>query len=214
VTYRRLGIPSLDRLVGMGVFYGAPGAKAPAMAGEDVHVVGGANSAGQAALQLARFAAHVTLLVRGDSLAASMSHYLIAQLQATPNVEVRLCTHVVDGHGEGRLEALTVQDVRTGRRERVTATAVFVLIGAQPHTGWLRDVLQLDDRGFVLTGRDVPEPAWPLHRAPLPFETSLPGVFAAGDVRYGSVKRVAGAAGEGAVAVGSVHQYLLENAPG
>jgi thioredoxin reductase (NADPH) len=214
VTYRRLGIPSLDRLVGMGVFYGAAGAEAPAMAGEDVQVVGGANSAGQAALHLARFAAHVTLLVRGDSLAASMSHYLIAQLQATPNVEVRLCTRVVDGHGEGRLEALTVQDVRTGRRERVTATAVFVLIGAQPHTGWLRDVLQLDDRGFVLTGRDVPEPAWPLHRAPLPFETSLPGVFAAGDVRYGSVKRVAGAAGEGAVAIGSVHQYLLENAPG
>jgi thioredoxin reductase (NADPH) len=214
VTYRRLGIPSLDRLVGMGVFYGAPGAEAPAMAGEDVHVVGGANAAGQAALHLARFAAHVSLLVRGDSLAASMSHYLIAQLQATPNVEVRLCTRVVDGHGEGRLEALTVQDVRTGRRERLTTTAVFVLIGAQPHTGWLRDVLQLDDRGFVLTGRDVPEPAWPLHRAPLPFETSLPGVFAAGDVRYGSVKRVAGAAGEGAVAVGSVHQYLLENAPG
>jgi thioredoxin reductase (NADPH) len=208
VTYRRLGIPSLDRLVGMGVFYGAAGAEAPAMAGEEVYVVGGANSAGQAALHLARFAARVTLLVRGGSLAASMSDYLITQLEATPNVDVRLHSRVVEGRGEARLEALTVEDVRTGQREQVTATAIFVLIGAEPHTNWLRDVLQLDDRGFVLTGRDIPEPAWPLQRAPLPFETSLPGVFAAGDVRYGSVKRVAGAAGEGSVAVGSVHQYL------
>jgi thioredoxin reductase (NADPH) len=214
VTYRRLGIPSLDRLVGMGVFYGAPGAEAPAMAGEDVFVVGGANSAGQAALHLARFAARVTLLVRADSLAASMSDYLVTQLRATPNVQVWLGTQVVDGRGEARLEALTVEDLRTGQRERVDATAVFVMIGAEPHTDWLGGVLRLDDRGFILTGRDVPSSAWPLRRAPLPFETSLPGVFAAGDVRYGSVKRVAGAAGEGAVAVGSVHQYLLENAPG
>jgi thioredoxin reductase (NADPH) len=208
VTYRRLGIPALERLVGMGVFYGAAGAEAPAMAGEEVYVVGGANSAGQAALHLARFAARVTLLVRGDSLAAGMSDYLITQLQATPNVEVRLHTRVVDGHGEARLEALTVEDVGTGQRERVKVTAVFVLIGAEPHTDWLRDVLQLDERGFILTGRDLP--AWSLPRAPLPFDTSLPGVFAVGDVRYGSVKRVAGAAGEGAVAVGSVHQYLLQ----
>jgi thioredoxin reductase (NADPH) len=208
VTYRRLGIPSLDRLVGMGVFYGAAGAEAPAMAGEEVYVVGGANSAGQAALYLARFAARVTLLVRGDSLAASMSNYLITQLQATSNVDVRLHSRVVDGHGEARLEALTVEDARTGQRQQVNATAVFVLIGAEPHTSWLSGVLQLDDRGFVLTGRDIPRSAWPLQRPPLPFETSLPGAFAAGDVRYGSVKRVAGAAGEGAVAVGSVHQYL------
>jgi thioredoxin reductase (NADPH) len=208
VTYRRLGIPSLDRLVGMGVFYGAAAAEAPAMAGEDVYVVGGANSAGQAALHLARFAARVTLLVRADSLAAGMSDYLVTQLRATPNVEVRLGTQVVDGHGDARLEALTVEDVRTGQREQVDATAVFVMIGAEPHTDWLGGVLEIDDRGFILTGRDIPEPAWPLRRAPLPFETSLPGVFAAGDVRYGSVKRVAGAAGEGAVAVGSVHQYL------
>jgi thioredoxin reductase (NADPH) len=208
VTYRRLGIPALERLVGMGVFYGAAGAEAPAMAGEEVYVVGGANSAGQAALHLARFAARVTLLVRGDSLAAGMSDYLITQLEATPNVEVRLHTRVVDGHGEARLEALTVEDVGTGQRERVKVTAVFVLIGAEPHTDWLRDILQLDERGFILTGRDLP--AWSLPRAPLPFDTSLPGVFAVGDVRYGSVKRVAGAAGEGAVAVGSVHQYLLQ----
>ena len=210
VTYRRLGIPALDRLVGTGVFYGAAGAEAPALAGEQVYVVGGANSAGQAALHLARFAAQVTLLVRGGSLEAGMSDYLITQLQATPNVEVRLHTRVLDGHGQARLEALTVEDVRTGQREQVKATAVFVLIGAEPRTGWLRDVLQLDDHGFILTGRDLPRPAWPLQRAPLPFETSMPGVFAAGDVRYGSVKRVAGAAGEGAVAVGSVHQYLQD----
>ena len=120
----------------------------------------------------------------------------------------RPCTRVVDGHGEARLEALTVEDVRTGRREQVTATAVFILIGAEPRTEWLRGVLELDDHGFILTGRDLREPAWPLQRAPLPFETSLPGVFAAGDVRYGSVKRVAGAVREGAVAVGSVHQHL------
>jgi thioredoxin reductase (NADPH) len=173
-------------------------------------VVGGANSAGQAALHLAGFAAHVTLLVREDSLAVGMSDYLITQLEATPNIDVRLRTRVVDGHGEARLEALTVEDVRTGQREQLKATAVFVLIGAEPRTGWLRDVLQLDDHGFILTGRDLPRPAWPLQRAPLPFETSMPGVFAAGDVRYGSVKRVAGAAGEGAVAVGSVHQYLQD----
>jgi thioredoxin reductase (NADPH) len=139
-----------------------------------------------------------------------MSDYLITQLQATANVEVRLRTRVVDGHGEARLEALTVEDVRTGQRERVDTVAVFVMIGAEPRTDWLGGVLQLDDRGFILTGRDIPEPAWPLRRAPLPFETSLPGVFAAGDVRYGSVKRVAGAAGEGAVAVGFVHRYLQE----
>jgi thioredoxin reductase (NADPH) len=214
VTYRRLGIPALDRLVGMGVFYGAAGAEAPAMAGEEVYVVGGANSAGQAALHLARFAARVTLLVRGDSLEAGMSDYLITQLRATPNVEVRLHTRVVDGHGEAHLEALTVEEVRSGRREQVKATAVFVLIGAEPRTDWLREVLQLDERGFILTGRDLREPAWPLRRAPLPFETSLPGVFAVGDVRYGSVKRVAGAAGEGAVAVGSVHQYLVQRGAG
>jgi thioredoxin reductase (NADPH) len=214
VTYRRLGIPALEQLVGMGVFYGAAGAEAPALAREEVYVVGGANSAGQAALHLARYAARITLLVRGDSLAADMSDYLITQLQATANVEARLHTRVVDGHGEAHLEALTLEDVHTGQRQHVKASAVFVMIGAEPRTDWLREVLQLDDRGFILTGRDLPAPAWPLQRAPLPFETSLPGVFAVGDVRYGSVKRVAGAAGEGAVAVGSVHQYLVQRGAG
>lgn len=208
VAYRRLGIAALDRLMGAGVFYGAAGVEAPAMTGEHVCVVGGANSAGQAALHLARYAARVTLLVRGESLAASMSDYLITQIKATPNVEVRLRTRVVDGYGEPRLESLTVEDSRTGRREQVPAAAVFIMIGAEPYTEWLRGLVALDDRGFVLTGRDVPLESWSLTRTPLPFETSLPGVFAAGDVRYGSVKRVAGAVGEGSVAVGSVHQYL------
>jgi thioredoxin reductase (NADPH) len=207
-AYRRLGIAALDRLIGAGVFYGAAGVEAPTMTGEHVYVVGGANSAGQAALHLARFARRVTLLVRGPSLAAGMSDYLIKQLTATANVDVRVHTRVVDGRGQSRLQALTVQDVRTGQREEAAAAAVFVLIGAEPHTGWLRDVAELDDRGFVLTGSDVSPHAWPLPRAPLPFETCVPGVFAVGDARHGSVKRVAGAVGEGSVAVGSVHHYL------
>jgi thioredoxin reductase (NADPH) len=207
-AYRRLDIAALDRLIGAGVFYGAAGVEAPALAGEHVCVVGGANSAGQAALHLANYAAHVILLVRGESLAASMSDYLITQLKATPNVEVRLRARVVDGHGDARLAALTIEDVQTGEREQVPAAAVFIMIGAEPCTGWLRGTVELDDRGFILTGRDIPPEAWPLARAPLPFETSTPGVFAAGDIRHGSVKRVAGAVGEGSVTVGSVHQYL------
>ena len=212
VAYRRLGIPALDRLIGAGVFYGAPGVEAAAMAEQEVYVIGGANSAGQAALHLAKFAARVTVLVRGQSLAAGMSDYLIKQIQATPNIEVRLQTRVVDGRGEYRLEGLVLEDARTGQRQEVAAAAVFVLIGAEPRTEWLRDVLQRDDRGFILTGHDVPAEAWPLDRPPLPFETSLPGVFAVGDVRHGSIKRVAEAVGEGSVAVGAVHRYLAEAA--
>jgi thioredoxin reductase (NADPH) len=208
VTYRRLGIAALDRFIGTGVFYGAATVEAPAMAGQEVYVIGGANSAGQAALRLARFARRVTLLVRGQSLAAGMSDYLIKQLEETPNLAVRLGTSVVDGGGRSHLEAITLKDLSTGRQKEVPATAVFVLIGAEPHTGWLRGVVAFDKGGFVLTGRDIPQWAWPASRAPLPFETSMPGVFAAGDVRYGSVKRVAGAVGEGSVTVGSVHRYL------
>ncbi len=141
-----------------------------------------------------------------------MSDYLIRQLEATPNIEVRLRTRVVEGHGEERLEALTLEDAGTGQREEVAAAAIFILIGAEPRTDWLGDLIRRDDHGFILTGRDVPQGGWLLTRPPLPFETSIPGVFAAGDVRYGSVKRVAGAVGEGSVAVGSVHQYLGEQA--
>lgn len=210
VTYRRLGIPGLDRFVGTGVFYGAASVEAPALAGQEVCVIGGANSAGQAALHLARFAARVTLLVRGQSLAAGMSDYLVRQVEATPNINVRLGTRVLDGRGVSHLEALTMEDLHTGRQQQVPASAVFVLIGAEPHTEWLRGLVALDERGFVLTGRDIPQPAWPAPRAPLPFETSVPGVFAAGDVRFGSVKRVAGAVGEGSVTVGSVHRHLAD----
>jgi thioredoxin reductase (NADPH) len=141
-----------------------------------------------------------------------MSAYLVTQIEASPTIHVRLHTRLVDGHGESRLEGLTLEDTQTGRREEVPAAAVFILIGAAPHTDWLRDAVRLDDRGFVLTGADVPSDAWPATRAPLPFETSLPGVLAAGDVRHGSVKRVAGAVGEGSVAVGSVHRYLAQPA--
>jgi thioredoxin reductase (NADPH) len=208
VSYRRLGIPALDRLVGAGVFYGATSDEAPAMTGQDVYVVGGANSAGQAALHLARFASRVTVLIRGKSLAQGMSSYLISQLEAAPNIDVRVRTRVIDGHGEDRLVALTLEDALSGQREEVPAAAVFVMIGAAPLTEWLGDQVQRDARGFILTGRDVPEDAWPLERAPLPFETSTPGVFAVGDVRFGSVMRVASSVGEGSVAVNSVGQYL------
>ena len=208
VDYRRLGIPALERLNGVGVFYGAAGVEAPALVGEEVYVVGGANSAGQAALHLAKFAAQVTLLVRGESLAASMSDYLIQQIEATPNVAVRVRTEVIDGRGQSRLEGLVVKNVDTDSCEEVPAAAVFVMIGAEPRTAWLPDELRRDDRGFVLTDRDVAATGLEDGRAPLPFETSMPGVFAVGDVRHGSVKRVASAVGEGSVAVGSVHQYL------
>jgi thioredoxin reductase (NADPH) len=211
VAYRHLDLPELDRLVGAGVFYGAAGVVAPALAGEDVFVVGGANSAGQAALHLAKHAAHVTLLLRGGSLAAGMSDYLVQQIRATPNVAVRLHTRVVGGRGDTRLESLILEDDHA-RQDEVPTAAVFIMIGARPLTAWLAPALALDKDGFVLTGRDIPRTHWTLERDPYPFETSRAGVFAAGDVRHGSVKRVAGAVGEGSVAVGSVHRYLAATA--
>ncbi len=213
VTYRRLGIPKLERLTGMGVFYGAAGVEAPAMVGEEVYVIGGANSAGQAALHLAKFAKRVTLLVRGNSLQVGMSDYLVKQIEATPIITVRLHTRVVDGHGQARLEGLTLKEDQLGREEPVAAAAVFVMIGAEPGTAWLPDAIQRDPHGFILTGGDISRVTWPLARRPLPIETSLPGVFAVGDVRAGSVKRVAGAVGEGSVALGAIHRYLTDPAP-
>jgi thioredoxin reductase (NADPH) len=208
VTYRRLGIPTLERLTGAGVYYGAAGVEAPAMTGEHVYVVGGANSAGQAAVYLAKFADQVTLLVRGTSLEASMSEYLITQIEATPNIIVRSKTRVTDASGTDRLRSLTLEDVETSEIEIVETAGVFIMIGADAKTEWLPPELERDARGFILAGPDVPRSRWPLQRAPLPFETSMPGVFAVGDVRHGSVKRVASAVGEGSVAIGSVHQYL------
>jgi thioredoxin reductase (NADPH) len=215
-AYRRLEAPGVEELLGAGVFYGAAVSEARAMAGSRVFVVGAGNSAGQAALHLAKYAEQVTLLVRGDTLGRSMSDYLVKELQASDRITVRLGIQVVAAGGAGRLEQLTLRDARTGVTETVPAAALFILIGAQPHTGWLAGTLQLDGHGFVLTGSELlrdgrPPPGWPLDRLPLPLETSLPGVFAAGDVRHRSVKRVASAVGEGSVAVQLVHDYLGEH---
>jgi thioredoxin reductase (NADPH) len=212
VSYRRLGVPSLEALTGAGVFYGAAASEAPAMRGQQVYVVGGANSAGQAAVHLARYAERVTMLVRGSSLAATMSDYLVQEIHAALNITVRLGVEVVDGHGDGRLASLTLRDRQSGATETVPAAALFVLIGAEPHTGWLPQAIRRDRWGFVVTGADLlqdgtPPPGWPLDRPPMPFESSMPGVFAVGDVRHGSVKRVASAVGEGSVAIQLVHQY-------
>ncbi|MET4638233.1 FAD-dependent oxidoreductase [Mycetocola sp. 2940] len=212
VSYRRLGVDLLDRLTGAGILYGAAGAEAPALAGEAVAVIGGANSAGQAALHLARFASTVTVVVRGNSLTAGMSRYLIDQIDATGNITVLLNARVVGGNGDTRLSGLELEDTATGKRQTLAVSAAFVLIGAEPATEWLVN-LSRDERGYLRTGSDVPMESWSSQRPPLPFETSLPGVFAAGDVRLGSVKRVAGGVGEGSVAIGSVHQYLRNRVP-
>jgi len=208
VSYKRLDAPGLERLVGAGVFYGASISEARGLADGHAFVAGGGNSAGQAAVHLSRFAKRVTILIRGDSLAKSMSHYLIQTIEATPNMEVRSGTQVAGAAGEGRLAELTLRDVHTDKTETIRADGLFVLIGARPLTEWLPEPIARDPRGFVLTGPDVPEASWPLGRAPLMLETSMPGVFAAGDVRHRSVKRVASAVGQGAAAIQQVHEYL------
>lgn len=212
-SYRRLNVPELEALVGTGVYYGAATTEAPAMKDQDVYVVGGANSAGQAALHLSKYASRVTLLVRGDSLAARMSDYLVKEIEARDNVRVRLNTRVAGGGGAGRLEHLTLESSSAEPPETVPASALFVLIGAKPRTGWLPEEVQRDEKGFVATGQDPAGEAgspgqWSLEHPPLPLETSMPGVFAVGDVRRGSVKRVASAVGEGSIAITQVHEYL------
>ena len=199
-TYRRLGVPELDGLNGAGVFYGGPASEAPGLTGYDVCVVGGANSAGQAALHLARYADKVTMAVRAQSLDAGMSHYLARQVQATSNIDVRLRTEVVGGGGDGWLEHLVLRGAE-GEEETIPSAGLFLMIGAHPHTDWLPPEIQRDGRGFVLTGPDLID----VDRRPLTLETSMPGVLAAGDVRHGSVKRVASAVGEGSVAIQMVH---------
>ena len=208
VDYRRLDVPELESLVGRGVYYGAAVAEAPSMAGEDVFVVGGGNSAGQAALHLARYARQVTLLVRGPSLAASMSDYLISQLEATRNVTLRYRTAVVGGRGDddGCLAGLTLGDPHGTTTEEVTAGGLFVLIGSMPRTSWLPDEVERDQAGFVRTGREVTTATDGTMR--LSLETSLSGVFAVGDVRAGSIKRVATAVGDGATVIATLHGYL------
>lgn len=215
VSYRRLGVQALDDLVGAGVFYGSAAAEAVAMKGEKVYVLGAGNSAGQAALHLARYAEEVTLLVRGDSLTAKMSEYLITEIENTANILVRCNAQVVDGGGDYRLKQLVLEDIVTGMRETVPAYALFVLIGATPHTGWLPEAICRTEEGYIVTGRELlddeqPPLEWPLVRRPYLLETSMPGIFAAGDVRYRALKRVASAVGEGSVAITFIHRYLEE----
>ena len=208
-AYRRLGVPALEALNGAGVFYGGPASEGHALIGRKAYVVGGANSAGQAALHLSRYAHRVTLVVRAHSLDAGMSHYLAQELQATPNVEVRTRTSVVDGGGDGWLEHLVLREDGASTDETVAADGLFVLIGARPHADWLPDEVARDRLGFVLTGEDLPDDRRrSLGRRPFHLETSMAGVFAAGDVRHGSVKRVASAVGEGSIAIQHVHAFL------
>ena len=201
--------------LGAGVFYGAAAAEARAMAGQHVYVIGAGNSAGQAAIHLSRYAASVTMVVRGPGLTASMSSYLVTEISKTANIRVRPSTEVTGGHGQCSLETLTLWHRISGATETVPAAALFVMIGAEPRTSWLPGSIERDDEGFIRTGRDLHRPGelpagWPLKRSPLLLETSVPGVFAAGDVRHRSVKRVASAVGEGASTVQLIHSYLQE----
>ncbi|MFN8593668.1 MAG: FAD-dependent oxidoreductase [Thermomicrobiales bacterium] len=212
VAERQLDVPTAEPLAGRGVFYGATAAEAEVLAGEEIFVVGGGNAAAQATLHLAKYAARVTLLVRGNALVPGMSDYLVQSLQAAENVAVRLNTRVVDAVGGRRLRGLVLKDGASGEREHVPGAALFVEIGGEPHTDWLPPTVARDERGFVLTGREIVDGpgigSWPLERLPRALETSLPGVFAAGDVRHGAMNRVASAVGEGALAIRSAHDYL------
>jgi thioredoxin reductase (NADPH) len=216
VSYRQLRAPGLEELTGCGVFYGSALTEAPACSGHDVYIVGGANSAGQAAMYLSRGARSVTLLVRGESLSASMSHYLIQQIERSPNIHVRTRTVVDAAHGGDHLEKLTLRDTATGHTEVVDAQWLFVFIGAAPLTDWLEGTVLRDAGGFLLTGPDMtsngqPPKGWELERPPYHLETNVPGVFVAGDARAESAKRVASAVGEGAMAVMLVHRYLEQS---
>jgi thioredoxin reductase (NADPH) len=213
VSYRDLDAPGVSRLCGRGVYYGSAATEAVACADHDVFIVGGANSAGQAASFFSRHAKSVTLVVRGDALERSMSHYLIEQLQALDNVSVRLGTVVDEAHGDEHLDCLTLRHLRSAATEQVQTSHMFIFIGAQPRTDWLAGVLDRDERGFILTGPDLVVDGqrprgWFADRDPWPLEASVPGVFVAGDVRADSVKRVASAVGEGAMAVTLAHRYL------
>ncbi len=214
VSWRRLEVAGFDRLVGKGIFYGAARSEAPNVHGLDIHIVGAGNSAGQAAMFFSRHARNVTILYRGESLEKSMSRYLVDQLATRSNIDVRFLSEVVAADGEEVLEAI---DVRTGKGDetvRLTSSGLFIFIGADAETGWLPPEIALDRRGYVLTGPDVSAAgAWPLARDPYLLETSVPGVFACGDVRAGPVKRVAAAVGEGSMAIAFIHQYLRDADP-
>jgi thioredoxin reductase (NADPH) len=215
VQWRRLDVPGIDRLQGAGVYYGGGSQEAISYKDETVYIVGGANSAGQAALNFAQYAEKVVMLVRGDSLSATMSRYLIDQIEKTPNVQLWAHAAVVEVHGDTHLEEISVHCSDSNTVERVLASALFIYIGALPRTDWLEGTVMRDDRGFVLAGPDLvkdgklPE-AWTLERDPFLLESSVPGVFVVGDVRHGSIKRVASAVGEGAIAVQFIHRYMAK----
>jgi thioredoxin reductase (NADPH) len=213
VSYRQLAAPGLNEMTGRGVYYGSALTEAAACSGQDVYIVGGANSAGQAAVYLSRGAKSVTILVRGASLQRSMSFYLVQQIENFPNISVRTCTEVIEAHGDDHLDGLTLRNTANGETERVSAQWLFLFIGAAPLTDWLDGVVERDDRGFVVAGPDLSVEGrnpmgWALDRSPYHLETSVPGVFVAGDARAESAKRVASAVGEGAMAVMLVHRYL------
>lgn len=215
IEWRQLDVPGIAQLTGAGVYYGAAMSEALSCHEEEVYMVGGANSAGQAALYFSKYARTVTMLVRGDSLAKDLSQYLVAQIEATENITVRLRSSIVEVKGEARLEAITIATADSGETQIIPVTSLFIFIGATPHTDWLAGVVERDERGFILSGFDLiadgsrPQ-GWKLDRDPFLLETSVPGIFVAGDVRHGSVKRVACAVGEGSLAVQSIHQYLSQ----
>ena len=218
VSWRRLDVPGLDRLTGAGVYYGAAQTEAMTCQDEDVYIIGGANSAGQAAMYFSKYARQVTMLVRGESLTKSMSQYLIEQIAETPNITVQPHSSVIEAKGETSLEAIVIKNANSGETETVPAVSLFIFIGAVPRTEWLDGMVERDDRGFVITGSDLKSGAtrsgahrpkgWRLDRDPYLLETNIPGVFAVGDVRHGSIKRVASGVGEGSICVQFVHQYL------
>jgi thioredoxin reductase (NADPH) len=213
VSYRRLEMPGIDSLTGAGVYYGAAATEALSCQNEDAYIVGAGNSAGQAAMYLSRFARSVTLIVRGESLAKTMSQYLIDQIEKTPNIAVQFRSRVTEAQGNSKLDALTIANDQSGEAKTVPAIALFIFIGAMPHTSAIAELIECDERGFILSGPDLIANGrrprnWPLQRDPFLLETNVPGIFVAGDVRHGSIKRVASAVGEGSIAIELVHQYL------
>lgn len=215
VSYRLFDVPGIQHLTGAGVYYGAAKTEAISCSGEEVFIVGGANSAGQAAMYFSKYARHVTMLVRGNSLAKSMSKYLCDQIEASDNISVLTHSSIVEVEGQDRLQAITIANANSGQKQTVPANSLFIFIGAVPHTNWLDGLIERDKQGFILTGTDLKNHercprGWMLKRDPFMLETSIPGIFAVGDVRCGSVKRVASAVGEGAIAIQFIHQYLSQ----
>jgi thioredoxin reductase (NADPH) len=215
VAWRKLDVPGIEKLTGAGVYYGAAPTEALSCADEDVYVIGGANSAGQGAIYFSQYARKVTMLVRGESLAASMSQYLIDRIEEMENIEVLTHTSVVEAIGETSLEAIVLKNIKTGETKTVPAQSLFIFIGAMPRTEWLDGTLERDEKGFILAGVDLPlshgrPKGWSLERAPYLLETNIPGVFTVGDVRHGSIKRVASGVGEGSICVQFIHRYLAD----